>query len=143
MRHKIAALAATTVFLAGGALATATSASASIVPPSGGWDHEWTTTDSNQGGTVYLAEYGDIVTLCDTASDGYSPYVQILEPNEDGAYERKYVLTASGGYGDCVTARASDAGGIHDLYEGGTFEVYLYLSQDELYRSQHYYVNDH
>ena len=50
MRHKIAALAAT-VLLAGGALANATSASATVDPPSGGWDHTWTTSDSNPGGT--------------------------------------------------------------------------------------------
>ena len=71
MRNKIAALAATALLLAGGALATASSASATENPPGGGgWDHIWFTKDANSGGTLYVEEHGDIVELCDTASDG-------------------------------------------------------------------------
>ncbi|MFD5269034.1 hypothetical protein [Streptomyces sp. NPDC058335] len=142
MRHKIAALAATTVFLAGGALATATSASAVIDPPSGGWDHTWTTSDSNPGGTVYIAEHGDIVSLCDTDADGYAPRVQIAAQASSGAYHIRYTLTASGGEGACATARASQ-GGVYDLPENTSIGVTIWLGPDRDYQTTHYYLNDH
>ncbi|MCT9010697.1 hypothetical protein [Streptomyces rhizosphaerihabitans] len=143
MRHKIAALAATTVLLAGGALATATSASATVDPPSGGWDHTWTTTDSNNGGTVYIAEHGDHVSVCDTAADGYAPRVRIAneEQTVPGAYDTRYTLTASGGEGSCVSASASQ-GGVYDLPENVKIGVTVYLGPDYKYQSTHYYLND-
>ncbi|MFF7879263.1 hypothetical protein ACH40F_14795 [Streptomyces sp. NPDC020794] len=141
MRHKIAALAATTAFLAGGALATATSASATVDPPSGGWDHTWTTTDSTPGGTVYIAEYGDIVSLCDTDADGYAPRVQIASQNGSGAYDIRYTLTASGGEGACVSARASQ-GGVYDLPENTEIGVTIWLGPNRDYQATHYYLND-
>ncbi|MEV6182907.1 hypothetical protein ACIHAR_14085 [Streptomyces sp. NPDC052016] len=142
MRHKIGALAATTVFLAGGALATATSASAAVDPPSGGWDHTWTTSDSRDGGTVYIAEHGDIVSLCDTAADGYAPRVQIASQASSGAYHIRYTLTASGGEGSCASARASQ-GGVYDLPENTQIGVTIWLGPDRDYQTQHYYLNDH
>ncbi|PBC78156.1 hypothetical protein BX265_2917 [Streptomyces sp. TLI_235] len=69
MRHRIAALTAATVLLAGGALATATSASAAVDPPGGSWDHTCTAVDSAHGGTVYVEEHGDVVSVCDSAAD--------------------------------------------------------------------------
>jgi hypothetical protein len=144
MRHKIAALAATTVLLAGGALATATSASATVDPPSGGWDHTWTTSDSAQGGTVYIAENGDNVSLCDTAADGYAPRVQISneESTVPGAYDIRYTLTASGGEGSCVSAKASQ-GGMYNLPESTEIGVVIWLGPDYKYQATHYYLNDH
>ncbi|WP_146073723.1 hypothetical protein [Amycolatopsis sp. CA-126428] len=44
-----------------------TSASATVDPPGGSWDHTWTTTDADKGGTVYVEENGDVVSVCDTA----------------------------------------------------------------------------
>ncbi|WP_328616935.1 hypothetical protein OHS18_11265 [Amycolatopsis sp. NBC_00355] len=144
MRNKIAALAATTVFVAGGTLMTATSAWASVDPPSGGWDHTWTTTDGNKGGTVYIEENGDRVSLCDTAADGYSPRVQIAneEGSVPGAYDIRYTLTASGGLGSCVSAGASQ-GGVYNLPESTSIGVTIWLGPDYKYSSIHYYLNDH
>jgi len=144
MRHKMAALAATTVLLAGGALATATSASAVTDPPGGSWDHTWTTSDANQGGTVYIEENGDLVSLCDTAADGYAPRVSIAseESTVPGAYDIRYTLTASGGNGSCVTASASQ-GGVYNLPESTEIGVTIWLGPDRKSQTQHYYLNDH
>lgn len=144
MRTKLAALAATTVFVAGGTLATATSAWAGVDPPSGGWDHTWTTTDGDKGGTVYIAEHGDHVSLCDTDADGYAPRVQIAneEGSVPGAYDIRYTLTASGGLGSCVSASASQ-GGVYNLPENVSIGVTIYLGPDYKYPSTHYYLNDH
>ncbi len=144
MRHKIAALAATTLFVAGGALATAASASASVDPPSGGWDHTWTTTDGDKGGTVYIEENGDRVSVCDTAADGYAPRVQVAneESTVPGAYDIRYTLTASGGLGSCATASASQ-GGVYNLPENTSIGVTVWLGPSYKYPSTHYYLNDH
>ncbi len=142
MRQKIAAMVATTVILTGGALANATSASATVDPPSGGWDHTWTTSDSNPGGTAYIAEYGDIVSVCDTDADGVSPRVQIAVQYPSGAYHIRYTLTASGGEGACASARASQ-GGIYDLPEDTSISVAVWLGPDYGSVTTHYYVNDH
>jgi hypothetical protein len=144
MRNKIAALAATTAFIAGGTLMTATSASATVDPPGGSWDHTWTTTDSNKGGTIYIEENGDVVSLCDTAADGLAPRAEIAveESSVPGAYDVRYRLTASGGLGSCATARASD-GGDHNLPENWNIGVHIGLGPNYAHQSQHYYLNDH
>jgi hypothetical protein len=143
MLNKMAALAATTFVLVG-TLVTATSASASVDPPSGGWDHTWTTTDGDKGGTVYIAEYGDHVSVCDTASDGYAPRVQIAseESSVPGAYDIRYTLTASGGLGSCASASASQ-GGVYNLPENTSIGVTVWLGPNYKYQSTHYYLNDH
>lgn len=143
MRHKIATLAATTIVLACGSLATATSASATVDPPGGSWDHTWTTSDAKQGGTVYIAEYGDVVSLCDTAADGYAPRAEVFsEESIAGLYDLQYTLTASGGEGSCATSRASQ-GGVHDLPEGRHISVTIYLGPDRKAQTTHIYLNDH
>ncbi|MEV0980842.1 MULTISPECIES: hypothetical protein [unclassified Streptomyces] len=142
MRHKIAALAASTIVLACGSIATATSASATVDPPGGGWDHTYTTSDAKQGGTVYIAEHGDIVSLCDTAADGLAPRVSIAaEESIGGIYDIRYTLTASGGEGSCVSAKASQ-GGVYDLPEGRHVGVTIWLGPDRKSQTQHYYLND-
>jgi hypothetical protein len=144
MRNKIVALAATTAFVAGGTLLTATSASAAVDPPGGSWDHTWTTTDGNKGGTIYIEENGDVVSLCDTAADGLAPRANIAveESSVPGAYDTRYTLTASGGLGSCDTARASD-GGTHNLPENWNIGVTIYLGPNYQHASTHYYLNDH
>ncbi|MDT7797133.1 MAG: hypothetical protein QOI78_566 [Actinomycetota bacterium] len=92
-------------------------------PPSGGWDHTWTTTDGDKGGTVYIAENGDRVSVCDTASDGYAPRVQVA---------------ASGGLGSCASASASQ-GGVYNLPENTSIGVTIWPGPD----CKHYYLNDH
>ncbi|MFJ1730475.1 hypothetical protein [Streptomyces sp. NPDC088254] len=143
MRRKIATVAAASAFLAAGMLATATSASATVDPPAGGWDHTWTTSDSVPGGTVYIAEHGDVVSLCDTDADSLAPRVSIaVEQSIAGAYDIRYTLTASGGEGSCVVARASQ-GGVYDLPEGKNIGVTIWLGPDRRNQTQHYYKNDH
>ncbi|MCA1222514.1 hypothetical protein [Streptomyces sp. 8L] len=132
LRRTTTALAAAAL-LAGGLLATATSASAS--DPGGGndWDHIWTTADKAHGGTVYIREHGDVVKLCDTAADGASPRI-----NVDGAYS----LTAAGGNGACITRDAS-WGGVYDLPEGFTVNVFLTLGPNGADEADYSFVNDH
>lgn len=141
MRTKIAALAAT-VFLTGAALATASPAWAS--DPGGGasWDHTWTTSDAAHGGTVYIAEHGDVVELCDTAADGYAPRVEIFAQASNGQYNSRYILTASDGFGTCATRSASN-GGIYDLPENDNIAVSIWLGPSVGFDgSEHYYLND-
>jgi hypothetical protein len=143
MRHKLAALAATTVIVAGGSLANATSASATIDPPAGGWDHTWTTTDAKQGGTVYVEEYGDVVQVCDTAADGVSPLVDVYYFNSTtNEWIHRYQLRAGGGVGSCASASASQ-GGAYNLPEGAEIEVDVWLNEVPDYASEHFYLNDH
>ncbi|WP_326955596.1 MULTISPECIES: hypothetical protein [unclassified Amycolatopsis] len=142
MRNKIAALVATTAFVAGGTLMTATSASATVDPPGGSWDHTWTTTDANKGGTVYVEENGDVVSVCDSFADGLAARARVSVQQSSGAYLERYTLVASGGLGSCATARASD-GGTHDLPEHVSIGVTVYLGPDFQHASDHYYLNDH
>jgi hypothetical protein len=142
MRNKIAALAATTAFVAGGALMAATPASATVDPPGGSWDHTWTTTDAKKGGTVYVEENGDVVSVCDSAADGLAARASISVQDSSGAYPERYLLVASGGLGSCATARASD-GGKHDLPEHVSIGVSVFLGPDFQHASQHFYLNDH
>ncbi|MDT7802490.1 MAG: hypothetical protein QOI78_5923 [Actinomycetota bacterium] len=142
MRNKIAALVATTAFVAGGTLLTATSASATVDPPGGSWDHTWTTTDANKGGTVYVEENGDVVSVCDSAADGLSARAEIAVEQVPNTYYLRYQLVASGGVGSCATARASD-GGTHDLPEHVSIGVTVYLGPNHQHVSTHYYLNDH
>ncbi len=142
MRNKIAALVATTAFVAGGTLMTATSASATVDPPGGSWDHTWTTTDAKNGGTVYVEENGDVVSVCDTAADGLSARAQVSVQESSGAYYERYILIASGGVGSCATARASD-GGDHNLPEHVNIGVSVFLGPDFQHASVHHYLNDH
>ncbi|WP_410573491.1 hypothetical protein [Amycolatopsis sp. cmx-4-61] len=142
MRNKIAAVVATAAFVAGGSLMTATSASATVDPPGGTWDHTWTTTDSAKGGTVYVEEHGDVVSVCDSAADGLSARADVAVQQSSGAYVVRYQLVASGGLGSCATARASD-GGTHDLPENVSIGVGVYLGPNYQHTSNHYYLNDH
>lgn len=121
---------------------TATSASATVDPPGGSWDHTWTTTDANKGGTVYVEENGDVVSVCDSFADGLAARARVSVQQSSGAYLERYTLVASGGLGSCATARASD-GGTHDLPEHVSIGVTVYLGPDFQHASDHYYLNDH
>jgi hypothetical protein len=142
MRNKIAALVATTAFVAGGTLMTATAASATVDPPGGSWDHTWKTTDAAKGGTVYVEENGDVVSVCDSAADGLSARADVAVQSSSGQYDVRYHLVASGGLGSCDTARASD-GGSHDLPEHISIGVTVFLGPNYQHGSTHYYLNDH
>lgn len=142
MRNKIAALVATTAFVAGGTLMTATAASATVDPPGGSWDHTWKTTDAAKGGTVYVEENGDVVSVCDSAADGLSARADVAVQSSSGQYDVRYHLVSSNGLGSCATARASD-GGTHDLPEHVNIGVTVFLGPDYQHASTHYYLNDH
>ena len=142
MRNKIAALAATTAFVAGGTLLTATSASATVDPPGGSWDHTWYTTDADKGGTVYVEENGDVVSVCDSDADGLSARAKVSVEESPNVWRELYTLIASGGVGSCATARASD-GGTHNLPEGASISVVVYLGPNFQHDSTHEYLNDH
>lgn len=136
MRHKVVLMAAAVALLAGGGLFATSSASAATPVT---WDHVWYTSDAGPGGTVYIRERGDVVTLCDTAADGYAPRVEVTY--HVGTPEPGYKLTASGGYGSCTTANAS-MGGWKDLPENATINVKIYLGPHNAYETKHSFVND-
>ncbi|MDI5968237.1 hypothetical protein POF50_002555 [Streptomyces sp. SL13] len=142
MRTRIAALAAA-VLLAGGVLATASPASAAPAPPQGSWDHTWTTSDAAHGGTVYVEEHGDTVSLCDTAADGYAPRAEVFSEGTDGLYHARYIITASGGFASCTGYSASN-GGVYDLPEGVEILVEIWLGPNVGHDgTSHYFLNDH
>lgn len=135
MRKKFATL-AVALLLAGGTLATATSASAAPAQPSAdSWDHIWTTADSAHGGTIYIHEHGDTVLLCDTAADGATPRAYV---SWDGGW---YYLAAYGGKGYCIEANATMAG--FDLPENTEIYVDIYRGPNYTDETFHSYLNDH
>jgi hypothetical protein len=143
MRKKLAALVGT-VLLAGGTLVSATSASAAPARPAPeDWDYTWTTSDAApHGGTVYIEEHGDVVEVCDTAADGYTPRVMIMTQASNGQYNLRYVFAATGGNGGCVVHRATD-GGVYDLPENDNIDVSVYLGTSVGYKgSEHIYYNN-
>ncbi len=144
MRNKIATVAAAVALAGAGVLASGSAASAATTPPGGGsWDHTWTTTDSGNGGTVYVEEHGDYISLCDTHADGYTPRAEIFVQGSSGQYNYRYSLKASGGYGACTTRDASD-GGTYNLPEGIKIDVSIWLGPTVgTYGSEHIYLNDH
>lgn len=143
MRTKLAAVVGT-VLLAGGTLVSATSASAAPARPAPeDWDYIWTTSDSSpHGGTVYVLEHGDVVEICDTAADGYTPRVKVFTQASNGQYNERYTFAATGGNGGCVVHRATD-GGVYDLPENDNIAVSVYLGPNAGYKgSEHIYFND-
>jgi len=102
--------------VAGGALAAQGPAQAADGP------HHWMyTDDSGSGGRVDFWPDGDIVQLCDKASDGARAEVDVYD---NGGY--LYHLEAAGN-GVCGTRRASD-GGKYDLAENHCFTFVIYLT---------------
>lgn len=133
--------AATGVLVAGLGFATATQASAAPVAPDGSWDHIWTTSDANHGGTVYVEEHGDVITLCDTAADGVSATAAVTYDQGNDNYKVAYQMNV-GGNGTCTTHRATQ-GGVYDLPENTEIYIYIYIGADGTGGTGHYYLNDH
>jgi hypothetical protein len=118
--------------VAAAAVVAAPSAAFADEPPGGiTWDHVYTAT----GVKVYVEEYGDIISVCDTSANGHSADADIYA---DGYFG--YGITVSAGAGSCVTRRASD-GGLHDLPEGSNIRI-AYDGNGGAY-SFAYYANDH
>ncbi|MFI0721355.1 hypothetical protein [Streptomyces sp. NPDC021224] len=134
MRRKLAALVGT-VLLAGGTLASATSASAASAQPNAdSWDHIWTTSDSAHGGTIYIHEHGDTVRLCDTAADGATPRALVFWSSGH------YVLTAGGGVNHCIEVNATVPGA--DLPENTDIYVDIWRGPNQVDETNHVYFND-
>ncbi|MCF2528905.1 hypothetical protein [Yinghuangia soli] len=85
----------------------APTASAAPDPVPTTWDHRYIAS----GVTVYVKENGDVISVCDSAANGYSAWVDVAEPYGPG-----YQMTVTGGYGSCVT-RSAGNGGVYDLQE--------------------------
>jgi hypothetical protein len=138
MRHKIA-ISAATALLAGGLLASASPASAAPLQPSATtWDHVWTTSDPAHGGTIRIQEHGDVIQLCDTAADGYTPRADVTwgtTSNGSG-----FSLAAWGGNGACAEVSASMG---YDLPENTEIYVDIFLGPNFAYETYHSYLNDH
>ncbi|NIH84570.1 hypothetical protein [Amycolatopsis granulosa] len=101
-----------------GVLAFDGTASAAPAPPDGGsWDHVWK--GSSGDFTIYVKEYGDVVSICDTKADGKTPRVWVGLGN---GKTTQYTFTAPGGKFACNTKRASD-GAKYNLTEGKRYTV--------------------
>ncbi|MFE0511520.1 hypothetical protein [Streptomyces sp. NPDC058964] len=133
-------MAATTVIAAGGMLGTATSASATVDPPSDGWDHTWYTTDGH--GRVQVEEYGDLIDLCDMNADGKYPEAVINAFDGLGEIIDSFTLDAKGGSGSCAVSSASQ-GGVHNIPEGTTVDVSIWLMSGKTNENVGEYINDH
>ncbi|MPV36215.1 hypothetical protein [Georgenia subflava] len=89
-----------------------------LAPAASAADHSMYTNDDggwqDPAGLMWFNEYGDVVTLCDNDADGHAPSLTVALYHPYHA--TRYRLTAWGGEGNCVTARASD-GGVFNLPE--------------------------
>ncbi|XRQ09526.1 hypothetical protein ACN3XK_01030 [Actinomadura welshii] len=120
------ALAGTVAVTAATVMATTGTASADI-PPGIDWDHTFTA----PGVKVYVEEYGDFISVCDSKANGHAARVYVA-----GYYDMK----ASGGSGTCETHRARD-GGKYNLREND--RIYLYYRGDDNGNHGSSYFNDH
>nr|WP_206314768.1 hypothetical protein [Streptomyces coryli] len=98
--------------MAAAALTMSTGTASAYPDPGIDWDHIYETT----GARVYVEEYGDYISVCDTKANGASAYVSVMEI---GYSDPSYSMTASGGVGTCKSHRASD-GAKYNLNENGT-----------------------
>lgn len=132
MRIRRTLLASALAVAAAGTVLTGGSASASISPPSGGYDHAWTV----DGMTVYIEEHGDIVKLCDSKADGKVAQVYV-GPLAD-LY--RYSMTI-GGLGSCITHKASE-GGKYNLPER-QIRVRFFNRKTSRWVGERDFYNDH
>ncbi|MGI6870022.1 MULTISPECIES: hypothetical protein [Amycolatopsis] len=129
---NVRTLSAAAAVAAAGVLVPAGTAAAMPDPPGDSWDHTFTA----PGVTVYVEEYGDRISVCDSAANGSSAQVNVWA---DGGW--RYKAVASGGSGSCVTHSASE-GGAYNLPEGAFIELY-YKGVSTGYATRSTYVNDH
>ncbi|MFJ3365809.1 hypothetical protein [Streptomyces anthocyanicus] len=130
---QTAAISTAVLALASGAFAFAPAAAATELPGIN-WDHTY----SGTGVKVYVEEYGDVISVCDTSANGHSAWVWVGDSTNNIDH---YKLTASSGKGSCATRRAND-GSRYNLreysrialnFEGAGGRGSYYVS----------YVNDH
>ncbi|GGX92412.1 hypothetical protein [Streptomyces anandii] len=126
-----------------GAGATALAAAATLMVSAGSasattdpgttWDHTY----EASGVRVYVKEYGDVVSVCDTKANGHSAVVQV----RDLDWPYNYEMTAGGGVGSCKSHRASD-GAKYNLREGRGIDLY-FDGDGGVLSGEGYFVNDH
>ena len=107
------------------------SAAASPEPPGDSWDHVF----SAKRVTVYVEQYGDVISVCDTSANGHNAWVSVSY-----ASDSLYSATVNSGAGSCATHRASE-GGIYDLREGRDYLLDFAGSKEGAYLSS--FFNDH
>ncbi|GHE98884.1 hypothetical protein GCM10017786_34850 [Amycolatopsis deserti] len=129
---NIRTLSAAVAVAAAGALVPVGTAVAMPDPPGDGWDHTFTA----PGVTVYVEEYGDRISVCDSEANGSSAMVNVWA---NGGW--RYEAVANGGFGTCVMHSAND-GGAYNLPEGAYIELY-YKGVSTGYATKSSYVNDH
>lgn len=110
----------------------APTASAATDPVPTRWDHKYTA----PGVTVYVTEYGDVVSVCDAAANGKSAIVSVYDSTGF-----VYSIQNHNGYGSCKTYRAGYAGSWTDLREGDWINLaYVGDGGSPWYAD---YLNDH
>lgn len=97
--------------------------------------HTIRTTDDNPGGTVTIAERGDVMRVCDTDADGRGAEVKVSWPG------RVYILTADE-EGNCTTRDAS-WGQLYDIPENATVWTTVSLDGSPDFHKTLVWRNDH
>ncbi len=113
-------------------MVSAGSASA-YTDPGINWDHTY----EASGVRVYVEEYGDIISVCDTKSNGHAATVQVRATD---VWPYDYEMTASDGVGTCKTHQASD-GATYNLSERGI--DLLFDGDGGDWSGSGYFTNDH
>lgn len=90
---------------------------------------------SANGVTVYVEEYGDVISVCDTRANGHNAWVSVSY-----ASDWLYTLAVNSGAGSCATHRAGE-GGIYNLKEGRDYLLDFAGSGEGTYLST--FFNDH
>ncbi|TDD60226.1 hypothetical protein E1293_45910 [Actinomadura darangshiensis] len=124
-------IAGTMAIAAATVMATAGAASADI-PPGIHWDHTW----SELGVKVYIEEHGDIISVCDTAANGGSATLRVINLDHYSEYTAK----VTNGAGSCTTHDAGD-GGKYNLKEGDRIDVGI--SGGGSVKEHRLFLNDH
>ncbi|HEY3684612.1 MAG TPA: hypothetical protein VGL93_16380 [Streptosporangiaceae bacterium] len=130
MRTLRPILTAALTLAAAGALLTggATAATAATT-----WDHHWHWGSDG----VWVKERGDVIRLCDVKRDGNPAWIIVLPAKGD-----YYQIYVNGGYGHCVTRRASQ-GGKYNLREGVTVRVRFWNYNTGRVYGYKKFLNDH
>ncbi|MCF2533178.1 hypothetical protein [Yinghuangia soli] len=110
----------------------APTASAATDPVPTSWDHKYTA----PGVTVYVTEYGDVVSVCDTAANGQPAIVGVSDSRGF-----RYSIQNYRGYRSCKTYRAGNAGSTTDLREGDWINLAYVGDGGRAWYAD--YLNDH
>ncbi|TRV73756.1 hypothetical protein FKN01_26385 [Streptomyces sp. 130] len=137
MKPRIGRILAGATALAATALMMSGTTASAQTEPGINWDHIFNpNSPTGSGVRVYVEEYGDIVSVCDSAKDGKSATAVVTDLGYSG---REYSMTVSSGYGTCKSHRASD-GGVYNLHEDNYVAITYWAKGGDNYAE---YYNDH